>query len=123
MEFIIILMFIMVWDAYILTDMSNQEDMYTFHQEVIDQIADGYIEMTDIIFIITLMYHIITDQMSILTEEVHQDLMVVSIMEIEDHITILTEAFLMWEVAVVWTQVIEVLVHSSAVDADKHKKF
>lgn len=73
--------------------MSNQEDMYMFHQEDIDQIVDGCAEMKDIISIIALTCHIITDQVSSLIEVVHQDTMAVSIMEIEHRTVNLTEAF------------------------------
>ena len=69
-----------------------------FHQKVIDQIVDGCTEMKDIISIIALTCHIITDQVSSLIEVVHQDPMVVSIMEIEHHTVNLTEAFLIREV-------------------------
>ena len=113
----------MVWDACILTDMSNQEDMCMFRQNVIDQIVDGCTEMKDIISIIALTCHIITDQASSLIEVVHQDPMEISIMEIEYHKVNPTEAFPIREITHVWKQVMETLVHSTEVVADKHKKY
>ena len=64
-----------------------------FRQNVIDQNVDGCTEMKDIISIIALTCHIITDQVSSLIEVVHQDPMAISIMEIEHHTVNPTEAF------------------------------
>ena len=89
----------MEWDAYIRIDMPREEVMYMFLQEVIDQSADGCAEMTDVITIISLIYHNNTDQESILTEVVQQDLIMVSIMEMEDHKESLTESSIIREAA------------------------
>ena len=64
-----------------------------FRQEGIDQHGDGCTEMTDIVSI-TIMFRIIIDQESSLTEVVLQDLIMVSIMEMAEHKASLTEALL-----------------------------
>ena len=73
--------------------MSREEGMCMFRQEGIGQHGDGCTEMTDIVSI-TIMFHNITDQESSLTEVVLQDLIMVSIMEMEEHKESLTEALL-----------------------------
>ena len=83
---------------------------------------DGCTEMKDIISIIALTCHIITDQVSSLIEVVHQDPMAISIMEIEYHKANLTEAFPIREITRVWKQVMETLEHSTEAAVDKHKK-
>ena len=67
--------------------------MFMFRQEDIDQHGDGCTEMTDIVSI-TIMFRIIIDQESSLTEVVLQDLIMVSIMEMAEHKASLTEALL-----------------------------
>ena len=71
--------------------MSREEGMFMCRQEDIDHRGDGYIEMTDIVSIISLTC-LITDQESSLTEAVLQDLITDSIMEMEDYKASLTEA-------------------------------
>ena len=73
--------------------MSREEGMFMFHQEGIDQHGDGCTEMTDIVSI-TIMFRIIIDQYSRLTEVVIQDIIMVSIMEMAEHKENLTEALL-----------------------------
>ena len=73
--------------------MPREEDMFMFHQEGIDHRGDGFTEMTDTISIISLTC-IITDQESILTEVVHQDIITDSITEMADYKEILTEAII-----------------------------
>ena len=70
--------------------MSREEGMFMCRQEDIDQHGDGCTEMTDIVSI-TIMFRII-DQESSLTEVVLQDLIMVFIMEMEEHKASLTEA-------------------------------
>ena len=110
MEFIIIRISITEWDAYILTDMPREEDMFMFRQEVLDHRGDGCTEMTDIVSIISLTC-LITDQESSLTEEVLR----VFIMEMADYKASLTEALLIWEAARVLMLDMETLVHSTEV--------
>ena len=73
--------------------MSREEDMFMCRQEDIDYKGDGCTEMTDTIYIISLIC-LITDQESRLTEAVLQDLITDSIMEMADYKASLTEALL-----------------------------
>ena len=73
--------------------MPREEDMFMCRQEGIDQHGDGYTEMTDSISIISLTC-IITDQESILTEVVLQDIITDSITEMADYKESLTEAII-----------------------------
>ena len=72
--------------------MPREEGMFMFRQEDIDHRGDGYTEMTDIVSIISITYHNITDQESSLTEAVLQDLITDSIMDMADYKGSLTEA-------------------------------
>ena len=69
--------------------MPRDEGMFMCRQEDIDHRGDGYTEMTDTIFIISLTC-LITDQESSLTEEVLR----VFIMEMADYKASLTEALI-----------------------------
>ena len=73
--------------------MPREEDMFMCHQEVLDHRGDGCTEMIDTISIISLT-RLITDQESILTESVLQDLITDSIMEMVEHKASLTEAII-----------------------------
>ena len=74
--------------------MPRDEGMFMFRQEDIDHRGDGYTEMTDTIFIISLTYRLIIDQESSLTEAVLQDLITDSIMEMAEHTASLTEVII-----------------------------
>ena len=74
--------------------MPIEEGMFMCRQEGIDHREDGYIEMTDIISIISLTYRLIIDQESSLTEAVRQDIITDSIMEMAEHKGSLTESII-----------------------------
>ena len=73
--------------------MPREEGMFMYRQEDIDRRGDGCTETTDIISIISLTC-LITDQESSLTEEVLQDFITDSIMEMAEHTASLTEVII-----------------------------